>query len=483
MTLATEILNLKTLVTSLLSRVTQLEQENAELRQENMLLSQENAVLRQENIELKARLQQNSKNSSKPPSSEGLAKKPAIAKISGKKVGGQYKHIGKTLEMVATPDATIIHFPHVCQNCNGTLSQKDVVKTASKHQVFDLPPTKLIVTEHQIGISLCQCGCQNKATLPYGLATSPVQYGSNIKALAVYLNTDFKIPFQKISTLFGDLYGYEFNPSTAFSANVLAYGKLEPIENQITQALLEAKVIHVDETGIRTQGTLQWLHVACNSLFSYFFVHPKRGKEAIESEQSILPEFENYLMHDCWASYFGLDKATHLICNAHVVRELQALIENGSQWAAIMQKYLLNLFEISKQEPLHQRLIPKYVQEFHQICRQGFHQEPLPIKTEGKKGRVKKSKGRNLLERLSQNQDAVLSFAFHQDLPFTNNHAERDLRPVKTKQKVSACFRTIAGANHYARIQGFIATVRKQHLNPFIQLQNVFQNQFDWKTC
>jgi transposase len=225
------------------------------------------------------------------------------------------------------------------------------------------------------------------------------------------------------------------------------------------------------------------LHVACNSLYSYFFVHTKRGKLAIESEKSILQDYKNYLMHDCWASYFGLDQATHLICNAHIIRELQALVENGSQWAVIMQKYLLNLFEISKEEPLHQSLLPKYVKEYHGICQQGFLEEPPPTKTIGKKGRLKKSKGLNLLQRLSENQDAVLSFAFHKDLPFTNNQAERDLRPIKTKQKVSACFRTITGANHYARIQGFISTVRKQGLNPFQQLQSVFQNQFSWKTC
>ena len=217
-------------------------------------------------------------------------------------------------------------------------------------------------------------------------------------------------------------------------------------------------------------------------MYSYFFVHAKRGKLAIESEKSILQDCTNYLMHDCWTSYFGLTQANHLICNAHIIRELQALMENGSKWAEIMQKYLLNLFEISKQKALPQELLPKYVQEFRQICQQGFLEEPPAIKTIGKKGRIKKSKGRNLIERLSENQDAVLSFAFHQDLPFTNNQAERDLRPIKTKQKVSACFRTIDGANHYARIQGFISTVRKQGLNPFLQLQSVFQNQFAWKT-
>ena len=472
-----EILTLKTLVSSLLERVSQLEAENAQLRLDNI-------ALKAENLELQARLSKNPTNSHKPPSSEGYSKKPALPKVKTGKVGGQFGHKGQTLQMSSTPDVLIKHYAEICTACSKILNKSDVVNVGSSHQVFDLPPQKLLITEHQLLVSQCTCGCQNKASLPTGLSYSPVQYGSNIKALAVYLNTDFKLPFQKISTLFGDLYGYEFNPSTAFSANQQLFDKLEPIEDFIKEALKKEQVVHADETGLRCQGSLQWLHVTCSLLYTYFFVHPKRGKLAIESEKSILQDCKNYLMHDCWASYFGLENPTHLICNAHIVRELQALIENNSsKWAEIMQKYLLNLFELSRQKPISQTLLPKYVQEFHQICQQGFLEEPVPSKIIGQKGRMKKSKGLNLLERLSKNQDAVLSFAFHQDLPFTNNQAERDLRPVKTKQKVSACFRTIAGANHYARIQGFISTVRKQGLNPFLQLQNVFQNQFDWKTC
>jgi transposase len=483
MSIEEEILTLKSLVSSLLERVSQLEAENAQLREENIALRAENLELRAENLELKSRLSKNATNSHKPPSSEGYSKKPALPKVSGGQVGGQKGHQGKTLSMVSNADESIKRYAQLCSSCNQPLSESDAIGLGSSHQVFDLPPQKLYVTQYQLMVSKCACGCQNKATLPLGLSASPVQYGSNIKALAVYLNTDFKLPFQKISTLFSDLYGYEFNASTAFSANEQAYEKLEPIESQIKDALRAAKIVHADETGLRCEGSLKWLHVACNALYTYLFVHDKRGKLAIESDKSILQDCTNYLMHDCWSSYFALDKATHLICNAHIIRELQALIENGSQWAVIMQQYLLNLFDITKEQPLTPDLLPKYLQEFHQICHQGFLEEPTPIKINGKKGRLKKSKGLNLLERISENQDAVLSFAFHQDLPFTNNQAERDLRPIKTKIKVSACFRTITGANHYARIQSFVSTVRKHGLNPFQQLQSVFQNQFAWSTC
>lgn len=447
-------------------------------------LRAEISLLKGEVLELRAKLTKNSTNSHKPPSSDGYSKsKPAIPKDSTKSVGGQVGHIGKTLEMSTAPDETVKHFALICANCSASLNDSHAFKLGSKHQVFDLPPQKLQITEHQLFVSICNCGCQNKAVLPSHISTSPVQYGANIKALAAYLNTDFKIPFNKISTLFTDLYGYQFNQATALSANQRAFDVLEPIESQIKDQIAEAAIAYADETGVRCNGALNWLHVASTSLFTYLFVHPKRGKLAIESEKSILQNCKGYLMHDCWASYFALSNVKHLICNAHLIRELQALLENNSHWAEEMQKYLLNLFQISRQQVLSKELLPKYVQEFHQICQRGLQEEPLPPSNTNKRGRIKKSKGRNLLERLQANQDSILSFAFHEGLPFTNNQAERDLRTVKTKQKVSACFRTEDGANHYARIQGFISTIRKHGLNPFQQLQCAFQNNFDWKTC
>jgi transposase len=194
MSLEDQILTLKTLVSSLLERVSQLEAENAQLRLEN-------TVLKNENLELKASLAKNATNSHKAPSSEGYNKKPAFPKVGTGKAGGQIGHKGKTLEMSTTPDELINHYAEICSACSNKLSESDAIKMGSSHQVFDLPPQKLWVSEHQLWVSQCNCGCQNKATLPIGLSASPVQYGSNIKALAVYLNTDFKLPFQK-SALF-----------------------------------------------------------------------------------------------------------------------------------------------------------------------------------------------------------------------------------------------------------------------------------------
>jgi transposase len=470
-----KILTLEKLVNNLLSRVSQLEFDNDRLTKENM-------VLHQENTDLRSRLNKTPQNSHKPPSSSGYSQKPALAKSSGKVQGGQWGHSGKTLEMVANPNLVIEHHAEFCGSCHHTLNRSDVVKIGSTHQVFDLPAQQLLVTEHRLAVSQCRCGCLTKATLANGLATCPVQYGANIKALSVYLNTDLKIPFDKISSLFGNLYGYHFNESTALSSNQIAYERLESIENQIKERLLQAHVLHSDETGIRCQGSLHWLHVASNPVYTYLFVHQKRGKLAIESEQSILPDFQNYLMHDCWASYWNLPQSKHLLCNAHLIRELQALIEQGKSWAKTMQDFLLNLYERTKKinAVIEQKLIPNITAQFHRICQEGIHEEPSPPPNPNKRGRIAKSKGLNLLERLKNNQDAILSFAFFEEIPFTNNQAERDLRMVKTKMKIATCFRTIVGANHYARIQGFISTIRKQNRNPFQELINIFQNKFNW---
>jgi transposase len=265
MPLSEEISSLQTLVNSLLLRVSQLENEISNLSQENILL-------RQENHELKSKLEKNSSNSHKPPSSDGYAKRPALPKTTNKAVGGQKGNAGKTLQMVNEPDLVVKHHLEKCPNCQGNLSESDVIKVGSRHQSFDLPVQKLLITEHQLLVSQCSCGCQNKATLPDYLSNSPVQYGPNIKALAVYLNTDFKIPFHKISTLFSDLYGYEFNESTAFNANQQAYQHLEPVESHIKEQLMASKVLHADETGLRCAGSLQWLHVASNEFYTYLFI-------------------------------------------------------------------------------------------------------------------------------------------------------------------------------------------------------------------
>ena len=454
---------LKALIQQLMLRVEQLEAENM--------------ALRSENAELRRRLGLTSANSHKPPASAGYAKKPALPKPPGGKVGGQVGHPGKTLDLVSQPDIIIRHEQSQCPDCGLSLTQPG--QLVSRRQVFDLPQPRLQVTEHQLIERQCSCGCQVRGTFPAQVA-GIAQYGPRITALSSLLNIDYRLPFAKVSQLWLDLTGYGYNPATVVAANTQLYDELADPEAHIKTQLPLAAVTHHDETGLRVKGELHWLHVACTDLLTYLFIHPKRGKIALESAQSVFLDCINWTVHDCWASYFVAGKGRHSLCGAHLLRELQSLIEAGSEWACLMQTYLLDLYKLTRQGPLADDQHAHWLNRYEEICRQGLQAEPPP--SPRPRGRPKQSKGRNLLNRLVEHQSAVLAFAFETGVPFTNNQAERDLRPAKVKQKVSNCFRTESGADHYARIAGFVSTMRKNERNVLDQLTNVLTGSFTWAT-
>ena len=462
----------------LTKRVEQLEIENIrlknrihELESENAELKTENASLKSENAELKSRLNINSSNSSKPPSSDGYSKKPAIPKKKKGKQGGQKGHKGRTLQQVENPDKIIECFPNNCI-CGHEFTKEELVLSETR-QVFDLPEPCLEVTEYQIHKATCPiCGELHKATAPEGV-NAPVQYGNRVKAYAVLLNVHFKLPFKKIQLLFGDLFGYSINESTVYSATQQCYEKLEASEEIIKSKVAKDEVVHADETGLRVEGELHWLHTATTLLYTYLFVHKKRGCEALNSNKSILDKITGWLVHDCWSSYFKFKGLKHAICGAHILRELEGLIENlQSKWAKVFKIFLMSVYEMPFDERVKHR---KQIEDRYMlICNIGERLEPPPKKSPGKKGRYKRTKGRNLVERLISEKDAVLAFAFNKEVPFTNNLAERDIRPAKVKQKISNCFRSFSGAEIYARIEGFVSTTRKQDGNVFSELCNTF---------
>lgn len=470
--LNTDIETLKSMIIALFSRVEQLEADNAALRADNAALRAENALLRAENTALKEQLSKNSKNSHKPPSSDGYSKKPALPQSSGKKTGGQLGHKGRTLKMVEQPDQIIVHHASSCPCCQKIFTQNDVAKIAQKRQVFDLPAPRLIVTEHQQGIIFC-CGSLHKGDFPEQI-TQPVQYGSKIRSLSVLLNNDYKLPFEKIEQLFADLYGCSYNESTAINHNQVFYELLAPTETFLKTQILESKIVHFDETGMRVEGKLRWFHTASTNLFTYLFVHEKRGKAALNSADCLLPNFKNRAIHDCWASYFAFSDCSHALCNAHIIRELQAMIEKESLWAVQMKQFLLDLYAESQKATVIVPNKDEWVQKFKAICKIADKEEPLPV--QGSKGKPKNSKGRNLLNRLVANQEGILAFAFELLVPFTNNQAERDIRCLKTKQKVAMSFRTFDGAKHFARIQSFISSLRKHGMNVFDAINSIFNN-------
>lgn len=432
-------------------------------------LTAENIQLKAENAELKRRLGLNSGNSDKPPSSDGYQKKvskPGIPKAGKKPSGGQPGHQGNTLKRVAQPDRIEIHVPPQCRCCGRTFSEAEAHETGQSRQVFDVPMPKLEVTEHRLAEVTC-CGLLQTGSYPAEV-TANIQYGAGVRALITKLSVEHRMPQEQISQLFGDLYGYDLNSATLEDALERAYHLTETVETQIIAQLQAAPCVHFDETGIRVAGKLNWLHTAATDTLTHLFVHKKRGAEALNAEASVLKDFSGIAIHDCWKPYFSFTSAQHVLCGAHLLRELQGLWESGSVWAEDMHGLLLMLYRMPRpvaddeQVRLHYRL----------ILAQADAEEPQP--NASKRGRPQQSKGRNLLNRLREYEAGVLAFALEPDIPFTNNQAERDLRPAKVKQKVSGCFRTQTGAAVYARLQATVATLRKQGLNVFASLHDLF---------
>ena len=467
-----DIPSLKGFIDLLLARLAHLESAYADLGSSHAALQTRYSLLEAENADLRHQLHLNSTNSHKPPSSDGLRKKPAIAPVKGGKSGGQIGHTGKSLKFVSEPNHTLIHHLSACPCCSKVFTPSDIEGTTQKRQVFDIPTPRLEVTEHQLGIITC-CGQRHIGSFPDGVNSS-VQYGSKIKALSVLLSVDYKMPFDKIEQLFTDIYDCSFNESTAITANNTCFDALAPVEEAIKAEILASKVVHFDETGMRVEGKLHWFHTACTVLFTYLFVHPKRGKEALLSAESLLKDFKNWAIHDCWKSYFDFKTCFHALCNAHIIRELDNLIEMGSTWAPDMKKLLFELFKLSEKGAINVPNKAQWIEKYQAICQKADKEEPPPIK--GARGKPKSSKGRNLLNRLTEHQEGILAFAFIDDIPFTNNQAERDIRCLKTKQKVATSFRKMKGAQNYVRIQGFVSTTRKHKMNVFTQIINIFEH-------
>ena len=427
-------------------------------------------------VELEARLGQNSGNSSRPPSSDGLKKKPAFGRSSGRSHGGQKGHRGNTLEMVAQADSIVLHpVVDVC-SCGSDLSEVEG-QVRVKRQVFDLPPSALLVTEHQSQGKVCPgCGQLHQGTFPKKVS-APVQYGSRVKALVSLLSVGHNMPVGGIKSLFIDLFGYALNEATIQSANALYYEQLAEEEAIIRDELQQQRLIHADESGIHTEGKLHWLHVASSALLTYFYRHSNRGYAALEDPRSVVSTFSGWVVHDCWQSYFKVGKYQHALCGAHLLRELTALIEQGSQWATRMHDLLMTAYLGCEKGKgvLSAMALQTTIDQYQTVLQQADREEPPPEPRP--RGRDRQSKGRNLMNRLAKHQTAVLAFAQYEEVPFTNNLAEREIRPWKVKLKVSGCFRTTTGADHYARIRSFISTARKQQKQVFTELCRVLNGE------
>lgn len=429
--------------------------------------------LKAEIKELKNRLAKNSANSSKPPSTDGLAK-PApksLRKNSGRRPGGQTGHPGKTLQQVNHADHTVVHSLDRCPcgRCQGRSLRREPVVDYEKRQVFDLPPKLLEVTEHRAQIKRCPVsGILVRADFPEDIK-APAQYGVRFKAVLSYLNTEHFLPYDRLSRLAEDIFGQPLSEATVVSANERIYDHLGSFEKELADQLVGQALLHLDESGLRVCGKLHWLHVACTDQLTFYGIHRKRGAEAMD-HFNILPRFEGWAMHDHFQPYLRYDQCVHVFCNEHHLRELKFQAEeNGEAWAEELSQFLLRQKEWREKYGLPSEWKFKTIlDEYHAILAKGRRKHPR------RQIRAAQSKAANLLDRLEDYDLCVLAFLLDLKVPFTNNQSEQDIRMIKLRQKISGGFRTLHGAQVFARIRSYISTCRKQGRNILEALERAF---------
>ena len=434
------------------------------------------AQLNQTIQELKEQLNKNSKNSSKPPSSDGF-KKPApksLRKPSGKKVGGQKGHQGTFLSVLSDPDEIVKHMPSACEGCPHYKMCKGTACVAEKRHVIDAVVTVNVVEHQLLEIPICMLhGDTRKGNFPNDVKAT-VQYGENLQALSVALNTVGAVSVKRTHEILSGVFNIPLATGTISNMVKRCANAVSETVNRIKQKVANSGLGHFDETGTRVDKKLWWVHDASNCEFTYLDISPKRGYLGME-QCGVLPLFHGIAMHDCWASYWSYEDCQHAVCCAHLLRELTGIAENHPEqkWASAFIDLLLEMKKVKDKavevgkETLSYYHYHKFDKRYDELIKQAREENPLPVTTEKKRGRKKKGKILALVERLDNYKASVCLFIHNFMVPFDNNQAERDLRMIKVKTKVSGCFRSEEGARDYLKIMSYIGTAHKQGHNAY----------------
>ena len=412
----------------------------------------------------------NSKNSSKPPSSDPNRKKGNRNK-SDKPSGGQISHMGKTLQKIDDPDEI-----EIITIDRGTLPKGRYTEDGfESRQVFDIDISR-VVTEFQAQRLVNENGQRFVAPFPNDV-TKAVQYGKGIKAHAVYLSQYQLLPYKRIQEYFADQLHLPISEGSIYNFNKQAYEQLAVFESISKEKLVTSPCLHADETGININGKRHWLHSASNDEWTHFFPHTKRGSEAM-NEIDILPRYTGILCHDHWKPYYKYD-CTHSLCNAHHLRELTRAWEQDQQVWAHEMKQLFEKMNSAVNEMggvLSDKEAEPWKIQYRELLSKAEIECPPPDKPAvAKRGRTKRSKARNLLERLINYEEDVLRFMTNACVPFTNNAAENAIRMTKVHQKISGCFRSDDGAKIFCRVRGYLSTCRKQGVSATQAMDLVFE--------
>ncbi len=405
-----------------------------------------------------------------PPSTDPRPKPRSQRRKTGRKTGGQFGHPGHRLEPVAEPDHTIVHAVTICSECRQDLTEIATTDVIAK-QVFELQKMPLVITEHRCESKLCPCcATTTTAAAPTG-AEQPTQYGPSLAGLAVYLHVGHFIPLERTADIIEILTGRRVSEGWICACQERVSGRLDPFINAITATLRAAKAVCCDETGFRFAGKRFWLHVCCTALLTLMLCHRRRGAEGTTA-LGVLTGYTGVAIHDHWSPYFGFG-CDHGVCNEHHVRELDGVAErDGQAWAERMKIVLYDGLELKHRHHDKGRNIPgkdikAITKRYEQCLRDGYAVTPEPASSPlPKRGRPKRGKTLSLLDRLRDRKREALRFLHDQNVPWSNNQAERDIRPMKIQQKVSGGFRTEAGAVEFCRIRSYLSTTAKNGVDP-----------------